>query len=60
MARHFVSVLVTCVVLCLCGPSAFPRTSLVGQNVNMVSGTDWTTGRLPAIRCTEPNTNILL
>src|ERR1700745_604945 len=53
--RVFVRTAVVCLLICLCSLPALPQASLANQNVNMVSGTDWTTGDPFLQRQNEPS-----
>ena len=56
--RHVVSAVVLCAVVCLFVPPLVSQTSLAGENVNMVSGTDWTTGDPFLERQNEPSITV--
>ncbi len=42
--RFAIAVEILCLAVCMCCSFAVAQVSRAGQNVNMVSGTDWTTG----------------
>src|SRR5579864_3088865 len=56
--RHFVSAVALCAVICLFVSPLVSQTSLGGENVNMVSGTDWTTGDPFLERQNEPSITV--
>lgn len=55
MARHLDPAVLPCQLVCLFEPPAVSQTSPTAQNVNMVSGTDWTTGDPFLQRQNEPS-----
>jgi hypothetical protein len=56
--RHLVSAVALCAVICLFVCPLVSQTSLGGENVNMVSGTDWTTGDPFLERQNEPSITV--
>jgi hypothetical protein len=56
--RHVVSGVALCAVICLFVSPLVSQTSLAGENVNMVSGTDWTTGDPFLERQNEPSITV--
>src|SRR5260370_290682 len=58
MLRHIVSAASLCVFVCLFVSPLVSQTSLGGENVNMVSGTDWTTGDPFLERQNEPSITV--
>lgn len=55
LLRHRTSAVILWLVVCFFAVPAMAQTSLAGQNVNMVSGTDWTTGDPFLQRQNEPS-----
>ena len=56
--RHVVSAIALCAAVCLFASPLLSQTSLAGENVNMVSGTDWTTGDPFLERQNEPSITV--